>query len=661
MITDQDRFKQDKSPYERPNYPYRCGRLRIWAKPCSRGPDSNGNCGGIQECRPFSNGSRWECRRSARAGGPCEHGPMPDGGCSQRHPPCRPILSLRGYRGRLSIIVLALTLALIAGFAFNDGSQAVSTIIPGTLSDAHTGFTSEKGCKACHAPHDTKPSKWLQASWSPSNLSEKCLDCHTFAGGDNTPHNRTFASDVKVEQTQCVMCHTEHKGPQHQLVKMTNAQCHACHKTVFESFAKGHPPFSNDFPSHRRTAIAFNHSSHLNKHFFNERLRNKAPIERCVSCHDAKTAGRSVPVKPFKQICADCHESQIPNRDLLLFTLPEFESNPFDLAEVREACGPSTADRDAVSELIEQLTENLEALADGESKAAENLKSQIASLSGRLGLEAAEAGEAEEYESVSIETLPALAAMLLGLEDGEDIEEYTEPVRDLVNGMIEGGDAALAELLEARGGDPSKLLSGLSPELLRRVGCAWAANEEYEAPAEQAFGGWFAEALSIYYRPMGHADPVAKAFLDYAAAGGEGFSDDARNEILSRKSGVGACTKCHAVTRNPANLSASYIEWRFGAESTKPLLHYQHRPHLILLGSGQSCETCHVIDDQVAFEAAFDQTDPFKFASNFKPLSKKTCAECHGAERVRQDCTLCHSYHDGQGFKRTFVSAESKN
>ena len=113
MITDPDRFKQDRSPYERPNFPFRCGRIGLWSKPCGRGPSSEGTCGGIAECRPFFDNGRWSCRRSTRSGGPCEEGPRPDGVCSHQHPPCKPIISLRGYRGRLTFLAAALVIVVL--------------------------------------------------------------------------------------------------------------------------------------------------------------------------------------------------------------------------------------------------------------------------------------------------------------------------------------------------------------------------------------------------------------------------------------------------------------------------------------------------------------------------------------------------------------------
>ena len=655
MINDQEPFRQDKSPYERPNFPFRCGRLRIWGKPCSRGPGADGVCGGVSECRPFKNGDRWECRRSASAGGPCKNGPSSDGACSIEAPPCRPMRSLRGYRGRLSLLVGAFVIAIIAAFGFGEdgvnGVNAFNTTNPGDLSGAHANFTKDAGCAACHEAHDQTAMQWIQAAWTPGNLSEKCSSCHTFDGPAQSPHNKAFKIDGAVAKTKCVMCHTEHKGAGASVVAMSDQQCHACHEKKFTSFSEGHPEFSKDFPSRRRTAILFNHTSHLDKYFQDKRYVDKVPKQRCVACHDTAIAGRNVPVRAFEKTCAACHESQIAKRDLELLTLPEFEANPFDPSETLAACGLTKAAQEEAGELSSELAKNLAQLQG--SDGSKDLMARVNEMKAKLGL-----GEsltaAEEYESVSTETLPPLALLLLGVEDGEDPEGYTEPMRDLVNAMIESADKAVLELLTERTKSAKNLLAGMSPELARNVACAWASNEEYEAPSEPKLGGWFADELSIKYRPLRHGDPVVRSWLNLAAVADT--PDDVRNLLLSKSEGAGACAKCHSVSREGGADKAIKVEWQFGAQSDQRHVLYQHKPHLNLMGLGGSCETCHTLNPNAAYDAGFKHLDPLDFASNFKSIENKTCATCHAKDKVKQECTLCHEYHNDHSIRKKIVS-----
>ena len=662
MITDSDRFKQDRSPYERPNFPYRCGRIGLWAKPCGRGPSSEGNCGGVAECQPFFDNDRWSCRRSARSGGPCEEGPQPDGTCCHQHPPCKPVISLRGYRGRLTFLAAALIVALVSAFAFyGDGATALSSINPGALSGGHQNFTAEEGCASCHTQHGSDAGMWLQASWSPGTVSNSCESCHMFNGPATSPHNATFKTAGGSRKTECTMCHTEHKGADGNITKLSDSQCNACHEKQFNNFSDGHPNFSDDYPSRQRTAIMFDHTNHFDKHFENPKYVDKAPKDRCIACHNVDQAARDVPVRSFQETCAQCHENQIAGREFVLFTVPEFEENPFDAAVVGEACGPTAEAREAAGEQLSGIVEKLEELKEGGlsiDAASTELLSEIEGLQGRLGF--AEPGEPEEeYESVSTESLPASAVLLLGIEDGEDIEGYTEPVRDLIMGMIENGEEPLVTALEDRG-DPRAFLGKLSPELVRGIGCAWASNVEYESPTEATSGGWIADALSLKYIPTRHGDTVSKAWLNLAAAGGEGVTDELRESLLSPSEGPGACTKCHSVSQTANKSEQLQIEWGARGQSTQRHLSYSHGPHLDLLGPGASCETCHKLNGKADYAGSFKHHDPQKFESNFNSIEKNSCTQCHAKGQVRQECTLCHEYHDGNKFKRRMVSASAK-
>ena len=667
MINDRDRFRQDKSPYERPNFPFRCGRIRIWGKPCSAGPGLNGACGGVSECRPFKNGDRWECRRTPSAGGACENGPSPDGSCCIQAPPCRPKRSLRGYRGRIGLLAFAFVVAIIAAFGFHDGAGALDTSSPGDLSGAHANFTQGVGCVACHDTHDKSASEWIQAAWTPGDLSENCSTCHTFGGPAQTPHNKVFTGEAALaaSKTECVMCHTEHKGAAGEIVAMTDQQCHACHEKKFKSFSNGHPAFSKDFPSRRRTAIAFNHTSHFDKHFQNKRFVEKAPAQRCVTCHNAANADRNVPVRSFETTCAACHENQIAERDLHLLTFPELEENPFDKAEIIAACGPGEADQEAAAAIVEKLAAKPIKTAANETK----LEARVREMKEKLGLiEApkkpettnqanATPQEDEEFESVSTETLPPLAMMLLDVEDGEDPESYAEPVSELVNAMIESGDGAILDLLSERTDKAKQLLAGLSQELVRSVGCAWALNQEYEALSEPVLGGWYADELSLKYKPLRHGDPVVLGWLNLATS--SDVSEDFRDQLLSSSEGAGACAKCHSVsTEKGVSDGPRKIEWRLGAQSGQKHVRYRHKPHLNLLGPGASCETCHKINPDAEFSAAFKQTDPLNYASNFRSIEKQTCMNCHAESKVKQECTLCHEYHDEHGFRKKMLSGD---
>src|SRR6185436_7398744 len=109
-----DRFRHDRSAYERPTLGWRCGRAASWDLPCKRGPTASGVCRGQDACKPARGGEAWQCRRPAAEGGPCANGPDKDGVCGLHRPPCAPRRTFRIWRGRLTALAIGATVALVA-------------------------------------------------------------------------------------------------------------------------------------------------------------------------------------------------------------------------------------------------------------------------------------------------------------------------------------------------------------------------------------------------------------------------------------------------------------------------------------------------------------------------------------------------------------------
>lgn len=103
-------FKESK--YERPQDAWVCGRLAD-GKPCDLGPGADGRCRVTTVCLPRLENDRWQCRRSANAGGPCQAGPLPDGQCCMTLERCVPRPSLRANRRRGTFAAAALMIGLL--------------------------------------------------------------------------------------------------------------------------------------------------------------------------------------------------------------------------------------------------------------------------------------------------------------------------------------------------------------------------------------------------------------------------------------------------------------------------------------------------------------------------------------------------------------------
>ena len=623
---EENKFDHDKSSYERPNFPYKCGRGAMWRTPCFKGPKIDGSCGGTQDCEPFFKEGRWSCRREKKFGGSCDEGPGPNGECSWQRPPCAPKKTLRSIRGQISFLAVATIIALLAGsLALNpEGRGLVSISDAGPLSRSHEKFTETEGCSSCHSAHGQGPVAWIKAVFSQEDMSVGCVNCHSFSGPDSISHNnKDLIKDREVRKTECVICHREHNGERMNNLKLTGEQCNTCHKNKFDSFSKGHPEFPEKYPYFNRNSIKFDHSSHLNKHFENPKFSDKGP-KSCMGCHQVTLSDREVRPQAFEMICVECHGSQIKKKELVLLRLPEFMQNYIDGDSLIQACNAPAQDK----------TE-------------------------------------EEFLSVSTE-IPALVSSFLLDVPEDDPETYEKPMQELILAMAEESLLPVEDLLNSQTENPlaDKLLLGMNPEVLKRAACSWGLNLEYEPPAEAKFGGWYADMLEVRYKPIGHRDPVAKSWVEFALAVSTAQEDEdkatraiaMRDEVISAKEGVGGCVKCHAIneTITKEGKKELEVEWNYKNVNNRPHSQYSHSSHIEIMGNNNSCSNCHILNSQADYMASFKSFDGTEWSSNFESIEKKTCMQCHVKSKINQDCQTCHVYHLNPRFKKKMFTVKKQ-
>ncbi len=181
---------------------------------------------------------------------------------------------------------------------------------------------------------------------------------------------------------------------------------------------------------------------------------------------------------------------------------------------------------------------------------------------------------------------------------------------------------------------------------------------EMKSPAEWvAAGGWFRppESFTLYYRPTGHADTFLYAWLNTAAKLADKTAPPAAHVLfrqLADPQAVGLCLKCHSVN---TSTGLTQVNW-LPAEAQphqKSFTTFRHATHLSLFGN-TACQTCHTINPQAepakffrGETGALAERDPTQFQSNFLPLSKTRCVECHQPKIAGDSCLLCHRYHAG--------------
>lgn len=676
MTETTNRFEHDRSPYERPNFPFRCGREAAFGRPCPRGPSGSGACQGVSDCTPFQTRKivtddetgeereilRWECRRPQWAGGPCAEGPRPDGACACVHPPCSPRPTIRRQRGRWALLAIAAVVSLALAFVGYGGmAGGPSSIDPGELSGKHAQFTAGDGCASCHEGHSTTLVGWASAIFDRKSISDSCVSCHAFGAEDAASpepgevvfaaHNASFPEREDAPTATCLACHTEHRGEMASITPVVDQQCATCHTEQFDNFAKSHPAFGANFPHERARTIKFSHVSHYGKHFEDPRYEERAPAAGCISCHSDQSDGRLLPGS-FEAGCAACHEEAITGQGLAVFGLPELP-DPELTADAREACGFPPDQMEPARNILAALTDAMPAM-ESLSEAVEAADPDAIAAATEALMEAKEAleeaqtemSEAIEEDAISLDEASPAMAYLLGV-PGDDSDAYGEPAAAMLAAVVEDGLSPLEEAIEERGGDPAMLLAGLSPDLVQKATCVWVANAEYYSMREPESGvGWAAGATQIAYMPTAHADPVVQSWIGLGLAaresdveGAETFSES----MLHESDGPGRCFKCHVAPA--ADAENQSVLWAIEREDIRPFTAFDHEPHLNVLDKGAGCATCHqsLQEGETLSDA---QKRPGPHANEFKPIEAAICADCHHEQAVRQDCSVCHRYHN---------------
>lgn len=593
-MIDRGRFGHKVSTYERPNLPFRCGRGGLWKKTCWQGPSVGGQCAGESECRPAKIGDRWECRRPQRAGASCTEGPFPDGSCCRRHAPCAPRPNVRTMRAHVSLVaVLALLVFLIVGVDPRASSMVgAAAVDSGDLTSKHAGFTREQGCSACHTSHTNDAGKWLLSAFRTNNPSERCVDCHDFAGPVMLAHNMEHAKRPKLGEVSCVSCHSEHRGATAKIAEVPDYVCANCHQRSFDNFVSGHPAFPAQYPYTRPGTIYFDHTKHI-KDYFTDPKRTKGPERdakfaeaaktKCTICHSVENAAREVKPKTFAQICAGCHEAQIRKRELVMFEPQRMTAAASILLGVEKE-GDEEENKKALAKLWGSMARSgTDALAELVPPPAEGAKKRPVDVlySGLTSQIARDAGA-------------AMAA-------GKNLPALGKP------------DAA-----------------------------GWASGENSEGnPA-------------LFYRPAGHADPVLKAWIETLRTGLQdkdakkrNLAKEAMNDFLDSQTGPGACGKCHSSAVRTIAPGSTGPAWGYAGSDARPLTRYQHGPHLGLVDPDAGCTTCHTLNAGSKYAKYFTAkaSAPASYDSSFAGINKQSCVECHREGQVNSACQVCHAYH----------------
>lgn len=694
----------NENDYARPNQSWVCG----WAADghaCPLGPTRRGICRSAFECAPYQQGDTWNCARMKAAGGPCEHGPLPDGTCCRPIQRCQPVRSIMSRRGVVSLCVFAAALgtALIM-VAVPNRSRLLS---PGPLISAHHQVVDR--CDACHVDGDATFGVWVENAADKNvgkQQSQLCLKCHLEMGDDALhAHSQSIdtlaaLTDQQTERTSgpqallvaaaqqtfggpagahaelaCATCHREHHGAR-DLTAMTNQQCQVCHTSDFHSFASGHPELVG-YPYTRQTRIYFDHQTHYGKHF----ASTSGQLRECRDCHRPDAAGRYMLSKSFAETCAQCHSQQIEDSSLpgvRIAALPAIDVERLNEAGIEIGQWPRIYP--AHVEASTRLTPLL-ALISPQRQALRTAQQNLTgvNLADLRGATDEQLGQVEALVWVFKESLFDILAdgrtglqadFAANLNDRLDNEQITElvavvPLEGLAAMQREWLPQLEAEIAARRAGTPLPIADAEDAVV---VPAAVDVVAQDQRNSRLLRSGWYLDSpsLSLRYRPTRHADAMMKTLFDLSvpnraltanrdAAAPVDPSEVRLSELfdtIASPFSSGRCRKCHTVEWEAEVASMNWLAYQ-PPMSQHHFTRFNHAPHLTRQNNA-ACLSCHefAADNQEGrilrptFVANPWNGQPAgDFSSDFADMSRSNCAQCHSRPSDRDRCTTCHNYH----------------
>jgi hypothetical protein len=276
--------------------------------------------------------------------------------------------SLRRQRTVLTLATIAFSIGALMIILSSPYSNEF--LAPGPLHSSHAQLLAGKGadrCASCHSGSTSSAFGWVAHAFSGASnkmtQSHLCLECHKSTLNEAyalNPHNvapgelaettakfqnASFVPGVSMppvngeNEIACNACHREHKGSK-DLKAMTDTQCQSCHQSSFHSFEYGHPEFTN-WPKSSKQNIAFDHSTHMSKHF----AASGATFD-CNRCHVDDPWQNAKVLAPYAQACASCHEQKIVDSSVdgfAVLSLPMLDMKAIEAQKLKVGSWPLAA------------------------------------------------------------------------------------------------------------------------------------------------------------------------------------------------------------------------------------------------------------------------------------------------------------------------------
>ena len=172
-------------------------------------------------------------------------------------------------------------------------------------------------------------------------------------------------------------------------------------------------------------------------------------------------------------------------------------------------------------------------------------------------------------------------------------------------------------------------------------------------------GGWFLDEanFAVRYRPIGHADPFLRAWLDVTSSPPPSIDASAMHGVfdaLRRDKAPGRCVRCHSVDAIDDVQSTGFrVNWHGArpALGQRPFTTFAHRPHFNFQ-QFRDCTACHSIrtidsEAEQTWKRTYAGANVGSYAASFDSMSLAQCTGCHTPSGAGDGCLTCHNYHVG--------------